>query len=157
VPDDYGDPILGPGEYSDPSLDSPLPGDTDLSNLQAVFNPSPIANFDTTMDEDDPLSGIGFSPSDLSSIDTSGDDSFFGDGSTTPSLGTPSLNSLLGFGEQLGSSLFGTFVTGPAQAQQAQQSALLGAEITSSQISQIFFYGIIALVIYLVFSGFDRE
>ena len=79
------------------------------------------------------------------------------DGSGIGSPYSSTLNSLLGFGENLGTSLFNAGVVNPLNAKTAQQSALAQAQITSSFLSQIFFYGLIFLVAWLVIGGFERK
>jgi hypothetical protein len=94
---------------------------------------------------------------DTSSDDSSGDSALTGIPATSSSSAPSALDtSLLGFGENLGSSLFGAFVTGPQNAATAEGVANNAAANALSSTGQLFSYLIIGLVIFLIVGAAEK-
>lgn len=150
------DDLVGdyPGALSSPSTQV----DGDLPNLTPSFAPQ-VTDLLTSTPSTSSLPVLTSSPMQpLTDSASSG----------LTDLGSINANGLVTFGEGIGSSLLGAFVTNPAnaatqvgvlnsQAAIAQNAALTNAAISTQQTSQIFTYLIFGLVGFLIFSLLEKR
>ena len=143
---DGDDLLFQPGVVA-ANYEGDLPQDSGIQNLQTNFSPS-LTNLLPDVAPSSP------SLSSLPNLPTSMDD-FLGLSGSSDDLLTPAQGtSLLNFGEGLGTSLVGAFVTNPQNAATAEGVALQKAEISAAQTSQIFSYLIFGVIIFAVISLF---
>lgn len=72
-------------------------------------------------------------------------------------VGPNGLAGLESFGEQLGNNLLSAFVIQPQEAKTATGLATVAAGFSSALVSQIFFYGIIIVVVLAIAGYFDKK